>query len=121
MTRRSPGSFMRSSTNKDHLITATMTTQQEQLLIDHLDNTLTGKGSSETEALIGRSGEMAEQWQYLRLAVDAIQEAGLQEQGAAVGRSWKEDSKVSGAADRTMGQAGAGPARGAVVRPMYKT
>lgn len=63
--------------------------EQHQTLIDHLDRSLQGEASPETEQLISSDPESAREWKYLLLAVDAIQEAGLQEQVETVKHEWK--------------------------------
>jgi tetratricopeptide (TPR) repeat protein len=63
--------------------------EQHEALIDHLDKSLQGEGSPEMEQLISNDPEAAREWNYLLLAVDAIQEAGLQEQVAAVKKTWQ--------------------------------
>ncbi|MDO6431100.1 hypothetical protein Q4E93_10905 [Flavitalea sp. BT771] len=69
--------------------------EQHQTLVDHLDKSLQGEGSSEMEQLISNDPETAREWNYLLLAVDAIQEAGLQEQVAAVKQEWKLQQMVA--------------------------
>lgn len=63
--------------------------EQQQALIDHLDKSLQGESSPEMELQISNDPEAAREWNYLLMAVDAIQEAGLQEQVAAVQNEWK--------------------------------
>jgi tetratricopeptide (TPR) repeat protein len=63
--------------------------EQNQALIDHLDKSLQGESSPEMEQLLSDDPEAAREWNYLLLAVDAIQEAGLQQQVAAVREEWK--------------------------------
>jgi tetratricopeptide (TPR) repeat protein len=62
---------------------------EHQALIDHLDKSLQGESSPEMEQLISNDPEAAREWNYLLLAVDAIQEAGLQQQVATVRDEWK--------------------------------
>src|SRR6266550_3146978 len=69
--------------------------EQHQVLIDHLDRSLQGEGSPATEQLIGNDPEAAREWNYLLLAVDAIQEAGLQEQVETVKNEWKTMSQTA--------------------------
>jgi len=63
--------------------------EQQQVLIDHLDKSLQGEGSPEMELQISNDPEAAREWNYLLLAVDAIQEAGLQEQVVTIKNEWK--------------------------------
>ena len=83
-----------------------MEQNQEQLLIEHLDNSLLGKGSFEMEQLISDDPETAREWHYLRLAVDAVQDAGLNEQVTAVKSMWwarqSSTAKPSGALIRSI-------------------
>jgi len=80
-----------------------MSDKQEQL-IDRLDDSLRGNGSAEMEAQA--DPETAREWYYLHLAVEAVQDAGLQEQVAAVRTSWlaqqSEAVKPSGAVVRSI-------------------
>jgi tetratricopeptide (TPR) repeat protein len=57
----------------------------EQLMIDHLDSSLQGIGLPDVEQLIKNDRQAAGEWQYLLLAVDAIEEAAIYEQ-VTVGR-----------------------------------
>jgi len=63
--------------------------EQHQALIDHLDKSLQGESSPEMEQLLSNDPEAAREWNYLLLAVDAIQEAGLQQQVATIKEEWK--------------------------------
>jgi hypothetical protein len=63
--------------------------EQHQSLIDHLDKSLQGEGSPEVERLLGSDPDAAREWNYLLMAVDAIQEAGLEEQVATIKNEWK--------------------------------
>lgn len=80
-----------------------MSDKQEQL-IDRLDESLRGNSSAEME--VHADPETAREWHYLHLAVEAIQDAGLQEQVAAVKTSWlaqqSEAAKPSGAVVRSL-------------------
>ena len=84
-----------------------MSDKQEQL-IDRLDDSLRGKGSAEVEVHADPEAdpETAREWYYLHLAVEAVQDAGLQEQVAAVKTSWlaqqSGDAKPSGAVVRSI-------------------
>ncbi|HEY4208630.1 MAG TPA: hypothetical protein VGM31_17510 [Puia sp.] len=63
--------------------------EQQQALIDHLDNTLRGGPSAATQQMINSDPELVREYQFLQLAVDAIQDAGLYEEVAAVKGQWK--------------------------------
>jgi len=63
--------------------------EQHQALIDHLDKSLQGESSPGMEQLLSNDPEAAREWNYLLLAVDAIQEAGLQQQVSTVKEEWK--------------------------------
>ncbi len=83
-----------------------MAYNREEMLIDHLDKTLEGSALPEAAELIRTDKSAAAEWQYLNLALDAILEAGLQEQVATVKQEWlAEQSKRS---------------RPAVVRTLYR-
>jgi tetratricopeptide (TPR) repeat protein len=66
-----------------------MIPNQSQTLIDHLDNNLQGNKSSEMEQKISNDPEAAQEWVYIRLAVDAVQDAGLYNQVATVKSAWQ--------------------------------
>ena len=85
-----------------------MLPNQSQLLIDHLDNTLEGKGSPEMEQRISNDAEAAQEWVYIRLAVNAVQEAGLYEQVGTVKSAWQAQ------------QSAATKPTGAVVHTIYR-
>ena len=61
-----------------------MPVNDQELLIDHLDQILQGQSLPEAEALIRRNANAREEWQYLQLAVDAIQHNALQAKVAAI-------------------------------------
>jgi tetratricopeptide (TPR) repeat protein len=65
-----------------------MSHNQAQILIDHLDNHLSGAGSPETDQEIHDNPETALEWNTLLLAVDAVREAGLYEQVGAAKSVW---------------------------------
>lgn len=51
--------------------------EQNQTLIDHLDRSLRGETSTETQEMIDNDPELTREYRFLRLAVDAIQDTGL--------------------------------------------
>jgi hypothetical protein len=63
--------------------------EQNQNLIDHLDRSLHGEDSTETQEMINNDPALNREYRYLQLAVDAIQETGLYEEVRMVGRQWK--------------------------------
>jgi hypothetical protein len=72
-----------------------MAQNKVQELIDHLDNSLLGKGSLEMDLMIGNDRELAGEWNYLQLAVATIQDAGLHEQVLAVRKRWSDQQSVA--------------------------
>src|ERR1700712_4985190 len=58
------------------------------LLIDQLDDRLRGKGSVEMAQRISEDPELAQEWQHLHMAIDAVQETGLYEQVVAMKSLW---------------------------------
>ena len=72
-----------------------MSSIRTELLIDHLDSSLQGKGSPETEQLIRSDRATGEEWRYLHIAVDAIRDAGLHEQVLAMRKEWETQLTVS--------------------------
>lgn len=83
-----------------------MSQTTEELLIDHLDSSLLGKGLPNMEQLIRNDRAVAAEWKYLHLAVGAIQEAALYEQVGSIKRQWLSQPSVAirptGAVVRTM-------------------
>jgi len=68
-----------------------MTPDQHRNLIDHLDESLRGKATASIEDIIGNDPEAEKEWTYLRLAVDAINDAGLYQEVSAAKASWKAE------------------------------
>jgi tetratricopeptide (TPR) repeat protein len=64
-----------------------MSDKQEQL-IDLLDSRFRGEGTAKMEEVIHADPEAESEWHYLHLAVDAVQDAGLHAQVAAVRSAW---------------------------------
>jgi tetratricopeptide (TPR) repeat protein len=61
-----------------------MTPEETRKLVDHLDESRTGKLSADLENLIDHDPEATQEWYYLKLAVEALRNTGLHEQvGAA--------------------------------------
>jgi hypothetical protein len=63
--------------------------RNELLLINYLDRTLEEREMREMEALISSDPETRKQWQYLQLAVEAVEYAALYDQVAAVKENFK--------------------------------
>jgi tetratricopeptide (TPR) repeat protein len=63
--------------------------RNEQLLINYLDRTLEEQEMREVEALINADPEMRKQWQYLQLAVEAVEYSALYDQVAAVKENFR--------------------------------
>lgn len=61
----------------------------EHLLINYLDRTLAEQEMREMEALINTDPETRKQWQYLQLAVEAVEYAALYDQVAAVKENFR--------------------------------
>jgi hypothetical protein len=91
----------------------------QQELIDHLDNSLQGKASAEMDQLIADDREATGEWAYLRLAVTAIREAGLNEQIKSVKKEFLAQ-KFGGTATATNGKAIVKSISGGRVVPMYR-
>lgn len=66
-----------------------MDARNEHLLINYLDRTLEEREMREVEALINSDPETRKQWQYLQLAVEAVEYAALYDQVAAVKENFK--------------------------------
>jgi anti-sigma factor RsiW len=65
-------------------------------LISYLDRTLTEEEMREVEVLIQTDNETNQQWQYLQLAVDAVEYAALYEQVANVKEQYNASLNVHG-------------------------
>lgn len=63
--------------------------RSELLLINYLDRTLEEREMREVEALINTDPEARQQWQYLQLAVEAVEYAALYDQVAAVKENFR--------------------------------
>ncbi|HLZ87705.1 MAG TPA: tetratricopeptide repeat protein [Puia sp.] len=72
-----------------------MTPDQRHLLIDHLDESLRGRATATLEEIIGNDPEAEKEWNYLRLAVDAVRDAGLNQQVAAARAAWKAEFEAA--------------------------
>jgi len=82
-----------------------MTQNSEHIMIDHLDNLLSGVSSLEGDEMIHNDKDIAKEWNSLLYAVDGIREAGLYEQVSAVRKQYEAQqsaSKPAGAIVRTM-------------------
>src|SRR5260221_10035570 len=77
-------------------------------LIDHLDNSLQGKGFPEMEQRINDDPATAQEWHYINLAVDAVRDAGLYEQVGTVKSAWLAQQVV------------AAKPKGATIRSIYR-
>jgi tetratricopeptide (TPR) repeat protein len=64
-----------------------MVLNREQL-IDHLDGTQIGQGSADLDTRIAGDPETSQEWKQLRLAVDAVEQAGLYERVSTVRTAW---------------------------------
>jgi tetratricopeptide (TPR) repeat protein len=93
-----------------------MTPEESRILIDHLDESLSGDRTTGPVQLLNEDPAAAQEWQYLSLAVDAIRDAGLYQQVSAVRSAWKvgqEGVHVVSATETSK------PA-GGVVRSLYR-
>ena len=61
----------------------------EHLLINYFDRTLEEREMREVSALINTDLEVRNQWQYLQLAVEAVEYAALYDQVAAVKENFR--------------------------------
>jgi tetratricopeptide (TPR) repeat protein len=66
-----------------------MEDRNEHLLINYFDRTLEEREMREVEELINTDLEVRKQWQYLRLAVEAVEYAALYDQVAAVKENFR--------------------------------
>jgi tetratricopeptide (TPR) repeat protein len=70
-----------------------MVLNREQL-IDHLDSIRSGRGSADMDAKIASDPETSQQWNQLRLIVDAVEQAALYEQIGTVRAVWIEQQNT---------------------------
>jgi tetratricopeptide (TPR) repeat protein len=73
-----------------------MSRTNEELMIDHLDSSLQGIGLPDVEQLIRNDRQAAGEWQYLLLAVDAIEEAAVYEQVSTAREHWASTRSADG-------------------------
>ena len=66
-----------------------MTQNSEHIMIDHLDNLLSGVSTLEAWEMIHDDKNIAKEWNTLLFAVDGIREAGLYEQVSAVRKQYE--------------------------------
>ncbi|WP_431209443.1 hypothetical protein ACQ86N_25130 [Puia sp. P3] len=110
-----------------------MSLQKTNALIDHLDKDFEGRNdqvspstAAATARMITENEEAAKEWAYLNLAVDAVQEAGLYQQVAAVRQTWEsqtlsEDRRVDTTTEgQTQDHPPAENTSGGVVRNLYR-
>jgi tetratricopeptide (TPR) repeat protein len=64
-----------------------MTPEETRKLVDHLDESRTGRISAELENIIDRDPEATQEWYYLNLAVEALHNTGLHDQVGSVKES----------------------------------
>ncbi|HEV9035583.1 MAG TPA: hypothetical protein VGQ51_03135 [Puia sp.] len=102
-----------------------MTPEQTHILIDRLDESLSGNPA--TGPSLEQNPEASQEWQYLHMAVDAIRDAGLYEQVSAVRAALKaeqEGTRVVPFAETSGSASGAtvetSEPTGAVVRSIYR-
>src|SRR6185436_14773728 len=83
-----------------------MTQNSKHIMIDHLDNLLSGVSSPENDELIRSDKDIAKEWNSLLYAVDGIREAGLYEQVTAARKQYETQrsivSKPTGGIVRSM-------------------
>jgi tetratricopeptide (TPR) repeat protein len=61
---------------------------KHEQLVDQFDKTFSDKGSGEPDPLFLSDAEAAREWNYLRMAVEGVQETGLYEQIESVRTQW---------------------------------
>jgi acetylglutamate kinase len=66
-----------------------MEDRNDQLLINYLDRTLEEKEMREMEALINSNIETRKQFQFLKLAVDAVEYSAIYDQVASVKENFR--------------------------------
>lgn len=79
---------------------------QPEYLIDQLDQSLQSGISSELKDQLQREEGMAREWQFLQIAVEAIRESGLNDQVAAIRKTYQAENRTA--------------SRPALVRNMYR-
>jgi tetratricopeptide (TPR) repeat protein len=86
-----------------------MLPNEELLLIDHLDKNLSAEESIRVEAMIRHDKSAAESWEYLKMAVEAVELSAIREQVMAIRRSVSAEPAAEV------------PVSGSIMRRMYKT
>jgi hypothetical protein len=71
-----------------------MTPEETRKLVDHLDESRTGRTSASLERLIDQDPEAAQEWYYMNLAVDAVRNTGLHQQVADVKESLRLEQQA---------------------------
>lgn len=71
-----------------------MTPEETQKLIDHLDESRTGRPSPSHEQPIDQDPDAAQEWYYLNLAVDAVRNSGLHEQVAFIKENLRKEQNA---------------------------
>ena len=81
-----------------------MTQNSEHIMIDHLDNLLSGVSTLEAWEMIHDDKDIAKEWNTLLFAIDGIREAGLNEQVSAIRKQYEaqQSSKPAVVIIRTM-------------------
>ena len=72
-----------------------MTQNSKHIMIDHLDNLLSGVTSPENDEMIRSDKDIAKEWNSLLYAVDGIREAGLYEQVSAVRKQYEAQQAIA--------------------------
>ncbi len=87
-----------------------MLQNNELLLIDHLDKNLSPEKTAQVDTLIRNDKQVATDWEYLKMAVEAVELGAIHDQVASVRQLYKVNPIGGGT-----------KSSGGVVRTMYKT
>ncbi|MBS1664733.1 MAG: hypothetical protein JST68_27050 [Bacteroidetes bacterium] len=102
-----------------------MSLHQSNALIDHLDShfnadapsRFTPEQKEEMQRLIAEDEDVAREWNYLQLAVEAVHDAGLNKQVKAVRKEWEAQSATAPEQDTTTAP---DTQEGGIVRNLYR-
>ena len=95
-----------------------MTPEETHILIDRLDESLTGTVNTDLDRLFEADPEAQREWHSLHLAVDAVKATGLYEQVSAVKTAWQTEQAATGL--RVMTARKTPETSGGIVRTLFK-
>jgi|SRR6185312_3254324 len=95
-----------------------MTPEETRILIDRLDESLTGNRNAGLDRLLEENPEASREWHYLNLAIEAVREKGLYEMVSTVKAGWHAEQASTGL--RVAAAAKTSKPAGGVIHLLYK-